>query len=66
MEGNKMDNKVNDPVCGMMVDSEKAASSIEYDGKVYYFCAQGCRAQFEKEPMKYIKMSHEQKKNDKC
>jgi YHS domain-containing protein len=26
-----------DPVCGMMVDEEKAAATSEYKGKTYYF-----------------------------
>ncbi|MBI2872159.1 MAG: YHS domain-containing protein [Chloroflexi bacterium] len=29
---------VEDPVCGMDVDPEKAAAKIEYDGKTFYFC----------------------------
>jgi YHS domain-containing protein len=39
--------QVKDPVCGMMIDSEKAAAHGTYDGKVVYFCAEACRRTFE-------------------
>ena len=29
-----------DPICGMRIDSEEAAGTIEYEGKTYYFCSQ--------------------------
>ena len=45
---------VKDPVCGMMVDPEKAPAKTEYKGKTYYFCAPGCKVAFEKEPEKYL------------
>jgi YHS domain-containing protein len=28
----------------MQVDPAKAAGSSEYNGKTYYFCANGCKA----------------------
>ena len=31
-----------DPVCGMRIDSEEAAGTIEHGGKTYYFCSQTC------------------------
>ncbi len=43
-----------DPVCGMDVDEKKAPARSEYKGKTYYFCAQGCKVAFDKEPEKYI------------
>ena len=42
-----------DPVCGMSVDSGKAAGASVHAGKTYYFCSASCRDQFEKEPAKY-------------
>ena len=42
-----------DPVCGMSVEREKAIS-VEWDGKVYSFCAQGCRDEFVNDPQKFI------------
>jgi len=38
---------VKDPVCGMAVEREKAASTLEWAGTTYYFCSKGCRAEFE-------------------
>lgn len=43
-----------DPVCGMDVDPGKAgARKVEYRGKTYYFCSDGCKANFEKNPERY-------------
>ena len=43
-----------DPVCGMMVDEEKAAATSEFKGETYYFCAPGCKVAFDKDPAKYL------------
>ena len=43
-----------DPVCGMTVDPVKAASSVEYEGKVYYFCSRGCAEKFQRDAKKYL------------
>jgi P-type Cu+ transporter len=45
--------KVTDPVCGMEIDAEKAAAKVEYQGKTYYFCMEGCRDKFQADPAKY-------------
>lgn len=34
-----------DPVCGMTVEREKAVSAAR-DGRIFYFCSQGCRQEF--------------------
>jgi membrane fusion protein, copper/silver efflux system len=47
-----------DPVCGMEVDELRAKATGKasvYQGKTYYFCAEECKEQFEKEPRKYLK-----------
>ena len=57
-----MENKMKlDPVCGMMVEPEKAAGKSEYKGKRYYFCAPGCKKDFDKDPEKYISKASEGK-----
>ena len=45
--------KVVDPVCKMIIDSEKAAARGEYKGQTIYFCAKGCKSRFELAPEKY-------------
>ncbi|MCW4051733.1 YHS domain-containing protein [Candidatus Bathyarchaeota archaeon] len=45
-----------DLVCGMEVDEKTAKYKTEHMGKTYYFCAPGCKAAFEKNPHKYMKM----------
>ena len=42
-----------DPVCGMDVDEAEAAATADYQGKTYYFCAEGCKETFEAEPSEY-------------
>ncbi len=42
-----------DPVCGMQVDEKKAAATLTYKGKIYYFCAGACKRAFEKTPEKF-------------
>jgi len=43
-----------DVVCGMDVDPNSAAATSEYNGKTYYFCAPGCKKQFDANPEKYL------------
>jgi len=43
-----------DPVCSMMVDPEKAAATVNYEGKSNYFCSQGCATKFRSDPAKYL------------
>jgi len=44
-----------DPVCGMTVDEKTVAATATYRGKTYYFyfCAEGCKKIFEKNPGKH-------------
>ncbi|MGA2112508.1 MAG: YHS domain-containing protein [Anaerolineales bacterium] len=46
-----------DPVCGMMVDPKTAAGQSQYKGKTYYFCAPGCKKEFDRAPEKYLSQS---------
>ena len=45
--------KVIDPVCGMEVDSATAVQAT-YAGKTYYFCSEGDKAKFQKNPESYV------------
>jgi YHS domain-containing protein len=42
-----------DPVCGMMVDPDRAAGRVDHNGKTYFFCSRGCVAKFTAEPEQY-------------
>lgn len=42
-----------DPVCGMMVDSEKAMDTLQFKGHVYQFCSSVCAEKFGQDPEKY-------------
>jgi Cu+-exporting ATPase len=43
-----------DPVCGMEVDEKTAAGTSVYKGKTYYFCAPGCKSDFDEDPERYV------------
>jgi Cu2+-exporting ATPase len=45
--------KVFDPVCDMEINKNTAVTS-EYKGTTYYFCSKTCKANFEKEPDKFV------------
>lgn len=42
-----------DPVCGMSVDTNKAAATSQNAGKTYYFCSESCKQKFDKNPTQY-------------
>ncbi len=44
-----------DPVCGMQVDPKRPAATTEYQGRTIYFCSPGCKADFDKNPEKYMR-----------
>jgi len=44
---------VQDPVCRMIIEKEKAVASVEYKGEIYYFCSEECKEAFLKNPEKY-------------
>jgi YHS domain-containing protein len=49
------ENMVTDPVCGMHINRNHAAASMEYRGVPYYFCLEECRARFSENPARYVK-----------
>lgn len=42
-----------DPVCGMEVDEKGAAAVSQHKGKTYYFCSEGCKEKFERDPRQF-------------
>lgn len=49
--------KALDPVCGMTVEIATAHYMSEFEGRLYYFCAAGCKLAFEKAPQTYLHSS---------
>jgi Cu+-exporting ATPase len=43
-----------DPVCGMMVDPHAGKPTQQFRGHDYYFCSEGCRIKFAKDPERYL------------
>ena len=50
-----------DPVCGMSVAKNAAKWTYEYKDTTYYFCSEGCKTKFSKEPEKYLAKKAEAK-----
>lgn len=48
---------VNDPVCGMTVEREKAIRLDWKGGQTFYFCAKGCREEFISNPDEFIQVA---------
>jgi P-type Cu+ transporter len=44
-----------DPVCGMVVDRDRAAGTWDYHGERYYFCHPSCRERFKADPESFLK-----------
>lgn len=60
-----MAEKVKDPVCGMEIERDQAVATYEYKGKTYYFCALGCKQEFERAPEKYADREPEEQHGQK-
>jgi Cu+-exporting ATPase len=45
---------VKDPVCGMTVDPATAKWSHSHNGRIWYFCGNGCMTKFAADPQKYL------------
>lgn len=43
-----------DPVCGMVVDVESPAATVEHEDETYYFCSAGCAETFEAAPAEHL------------
>ena len=43
-----------DLVCDMDVDEKTTKWKTNYKGNTYYFCAPGCKTEFEENPEKYV------------
>ena len=51
-----------DPVCGMAVVPGSKGIITTIDGETFYFCAEGCRQSFEKNPNKFLNPTPAKKK----
>jgi Cu+-exporting ATPase len=54
MEQTETIKSVIDPVCGMSLNPATARIKAVVGGQLYYFCAEGCRKVFEKNPKKFL------------
>lgn len=48
---------VKDLVCEMEINEKAAGYSTIYEGEKFYFCSEGCRAEFLRRPETYLTLS---------
>ena len=48
-----------DPVCGMQVEIATAQHTTEHQGTTYYFCAKGCKLDFDDDPARILAPDYE-------
>jgi len=48
-----------DPVCHMDIDPKTAAGTSVHNGQTYYFCAMGCKRDFDEDPEGVLKAEAE-------
>lgn len=46
-----------DPVCGMRVDEVTPGLQLDKEGRTYWFCSEGCLAEFRRHPEDYTEAS---------
>lgn len=47
--------QVNDPVCGMQLDTSKAAATEVAGGQTLFFCSAKCHEKYRADPARYLK-----------
>jgi len=58
----RMDGVYVNPVCGIVVDPAKAMHTVAYQNEKFYFCCNGCKVEFERDPAKYADIQAKQSK----
>lgn len=53
-DGQPQETVTRDPVCGMTVDRNAGKPSLDYQGRTFHFCSDGCRTKFGAAPEDYI------------
>ncbi len=48
------DDRVRDPVCRALIESQQAYGNVTLQGSVYYFCCPVCQGAFQKDPALYL------------
>ena len=52
--------RVQDPVCGMMVDPDNAAASATHESREFFFCSDECLRMFRADPEVYAAKAAEE------
>ena len=50
-----VDDRTDDPVCGMSVSPRSAKGSSDFDGRTFYFCSASCKRSFDEDPARFVR-----------
>jgi YHS domain-containing protein len=62
----KTEETITCPVSGKVITKSEAKATYEYQGKTYYFCCEGCKEKFVKDPEKYLQQKEGMKQVYTC
>jgi YHS domain-containing protein len=48
---------ITDLVCNMQLNEQEVMHTRTFEGEVYYFCSEACRAEFERHTEDYVKQA---------
>lgn len=48
-----------DQVCRMEIDEASACDSLIFESQTYFFCSEGCQAEFQRHPEDYLESTDE-------
>lgn len=43
-----------DPACGVRIPPEEAPTNLDFQGRTYHFCSEGCKEEFQANPSNFI------------
>jgi P-type Cu+ transporter len=61
-DGTNSTGPTTDPVCGMIVDPNRSAATVDFRGTKYYFCAPRCSVRFRASPDYFLSKPIEERK----
>ncbi len=47
-----------DPVCNMQLDEKAVTHSLVFENETFFFCSEGCQAEFLRHPPDYLMGDH--------
>lgn len=55
---------ITDLVCNMQLNEQEVMHTRTFEGEVYYFCSEACRAEFERHTEDYVKKTQTEQEQE--